>query len=325
MASGNSSFSAVVTRTLQAHGNEIFDAVSTNNAFLWLLRRAGNIKISSGGRTFTHPIIFATNSSFKMYTKFETISTPDPDLVTRAEYAIRIPAGSIVLSWLEEAQNAGVREKLLDYADEKRKEAIISMGELMGDQTTGVEGNNTAPNMGGITHLISDTPSTQTNVGGIDASASGNTYWRNTATTTTVTAFNTASEGLTAMDTLLNATTFGRQGPRAVITTKAIWSLYQVGQAANIRYAHADLADAGFRSLDYAGMPVLFDDNIQASHLYMVDTDSLWLQVLRRGNNQLTEFRSSTNQLSDVALMYLFGNLTTGSRRTQGVLTAITG
>ena len=77
-----------------------------------------------------------------------------------------------------------------------------------------------AEDFDGLQHLISDTPSSQTDVGGIDASVSGNSYWRNIATTTTVTAFNTNSEGLTALDTLLNDTTFGRQGP-PIVTSPA--------------------------------------------------------------------------------------------------------
>ncbi len=316
----NSSYSAAVTRTLQRHGDEIFDAVSSNNALLWLLKRAGNIRVEPGGRTFTHPLIYGTNTSFQMYGKYDTISTPDPDILTRSEFDIKIAAGSIVLSWLEEAQNQG-KEALIKYAEEKKQEAIISMGELLGDQVfgTGAVSND----FDGLQKLISDDPSSQTDVGGINPSSYS--YWRNQTYTTTVSAFNTGQAGIKAMDTLLLACTFGRFGPKVIVTTKTIWSLYQVGLAGNIRYAHTDLADAGFRSLDYAGLPVLFDDNCPAGHMYMVDTDSLWLQVLRRGNNQVTEFRASTNQLTDVALMYLFGNLTTGSRRTQGVITDITG
>ena len=72
-------------------------------------------------------------------------------------------------------------------------------------------------------------------------------------------------------------------------------------------------------------MPVVFDDNCPASHMYFVDLDNLWLQVLARGNMELTDMQPSHDQLLRVALMYLFGNLSTGSRRTNGVITNITG
>jgi hypothetical protein len=323
MATGNTSYSTLITTTLQDHGKEIFDAVSTNNALWWMLNKSGNIKVRKGGRTFTHPLVYKTNSSFAMYAKLGTISLPVTDNVTRAEYPIKVAAGSIVLSTIDLAMNAGDREKLLDLAEEKKLEATISMSELMGDQ---VFADGTGANdFDGLQHLINDTPSTQTDVGGIDPSASGNEYWQNTIDTTAVTAFNTSQAGLTVMNNILNSTTFGRQGPKAIFTTKAIYQLYELGLTSNIRYANTDLADAGFRSLQFTTLPILFDDNCNASAMYFVDTDSLWLQVLAQANMQVTQFQLKEDQLASSSLMYLAGNLTTGSRRTQGKATNITG
>ena len=130
---------------------------------------------------------------------------------------------------------------------------------------------------------------------------------------------------MTLMNTALNQTTFGRQGPRCIITTKTVYGLYEIGLSNNMRFVTTELADAGFRHLAYTTLPVLYDDNCTAAYMYFVDTDSLWLQLLARGNFQVTGFENSHNQLSKTALMYVFGNLTAGSRRTQGLLTAITG
>jgi hypothetical protein len=317
----NSSFDRVATVTLQNHGKEIFDNITTNNALLYMLKKRGNIKIVGGGRKFTHPVYYKVNTSFKSYAKLDVIDTPVMDDISRAEYDIKVVAGSLVISTVEEAMNSGDKEKLIDLAEEVRMAAELSMSEVMGDQVW--KDGSTANDFDGLQNLIADSPSTQTDVGGINPTTYS--YWRNTATSTTVTAFNTSSEGLTAMNTLLNACTFGRMGPRAIITTKTIYALYEIGLTSNIRYATTELADAGFLHLSYATMPVLFDDNCPTYHLYMVDVDSLWLQVLAKGNFQVSGFEPSHNQLSKTALMYVFGNLTTGSRRTNGVLTAITG
>lgn len=321
MATGNSNYSTLITTTLQNHGREIFDAVSTNNALYFMLKKAGNIKVRGGGRTFTHPIIYATNSSFASYGKLDTISLPVTDNITRAEYPIKVLAGSIVLSTIDLAMNAGDREKLIDLADEKRMEAEISMSELMGDQVwkDGSVGND----FDGLEFLINSSPSTQTDVGGIDPSAAGNDYWQNKLGTT-VTAFNTSDAGISSMNVLLNDTTFGRQGPTAIFTTKTVYGLYELGLTSNIRYAQTDLADAGFRHLQYTTLPVLFDDNCTTDVMYFVDTDTLWLQVLAQANMQVTQFDMQTDQLASSALMYLAGNITCGSRRTQGRI-SITG
>lgn len=322
MASGNSSFDRLITTTLQDHGKEIFDAVSTNNAFFYMLKQRGNIKLSSGGRRFTHPIQYAVNSSYKSYGRLDTIDTPITDNVTRAEYLIKVVAGSIVLSLLDEAMNSGDRTKLLDLVQQTKDEAELSMSEVMGDQVW--KDGSAANDFDGLQNLISDSPSTQSDVGGINPSTTGNDYWRNIVDTATVTAFNTSQEGIKAMNALRLNATFGRRGPTAVFTTKAVYNLYELGMTSNIRYLKTELADSAFLHLAYMTMPVLPDDNCPAYHLYMVDMSTLWMQLLARGNFQTTDFQPSHDQLTRTALMYVFGNLTCGSRRTQGVITSIT-
>lgn len=315
----NSNFDRIASETLQNHGKEIFDNITTNNALLYILKKRDNIKVVGGGRQFTHPLFYKLNTSFKSYAKLDPIDTPIMDDITRAEYDIKIVAGSLVISIFEEAQNNGDKEKLLDLADTVRMAAENSMSEVLGDQVW-ADGTG-ATDFDGLAQLISITPAVGT-VGNINAATYS--YWRNQADTTGTAAFNTSSAGLKLMNSMLNSCTFGRMGPRAIITTKAIYGLYEIGLTSNIRYANTEMGDAGFQSLQYTTMPVLFDDNCPSGRMYFIDTDSLWLQVLSRGNMQVTPFETSHNQLSKTALMYLFGNLTTGSRRTSGVLTAIT-
>lgn len=315
MATGNSSFTKLITTTLQNLPAEVFDAVSTNNALLYMLQKRGNLKIVSGGRSFTHPIYYKANTSFKSYAKTDTIDTPLMDDLTRAEYPIKIIAGSVVISLLEEAMNAGNKEKLIDLVEETVTRAKISMSEVLGDQVfgTGVGDND----IDGLQHLINSSPSTQSDVGGINPSTTGNEFWRNQIGTTADFS-SSATTSLGKMSALVANCTFGRQGPRLVVTTKTLYSEYEAMLTSNIRYVTTELADAGFQHLAYQTMPVVFDDNCPSGTMYFIDTDNLWLQVLARGNMELTDMQPSHDQLMRVALMYLFGNLTTGSRRTNG-------
>ena len=315
MASGNSNFDKLITTTLQNLPSEVTDAVSINDAAFFMLQKRGNIKIVSGGRKFTHPIYYTPNTSFKAYAKTETITTPLMDDITRAEYDIKIVAGSVVISLLDIAMNAGQKEKLIDLAEETGKRARISMAKVMGEQVwkTGA----TSKDFGGLPFLINSAPSSQTDVGGIDASATGNDYWRNKIATTLD--FDSSSTATFAsLSALVANCTFGKQGPRLAITTKTLYSEYESLLTSQMRYVTTELADAGFMHLAYQTMPVVFDDNCPSGRWYFVDTDNLWLQVLSRGNNELTDMQYSHDQLMKVALLYLFGNLTTGSRRTNG-------
>lgn len=315
MATGNTNFSKLITTTLQNLPAEVFDAVSTNNALLYMLQKRGNLKIVSGGRSFTHPIFYKANTSFRAYAKLDTIETPLMDDITRAEYPIKIIAGSIVISLLEEAMNSGNREKLIDLVEETTTRARISMSEELGNQV--FSDGSGVKDIDGLKFLINAAPSSQTDVGGIDPSATGNEYWRNQIASTLN--FNgTAATTFASLSALVAACTFGRQGPRLAVTTKILYSEYESLLTAQMRYVTTELADAGFMHLAYQTMPVVFDDNCPAGAWYFVDTDNLWLQVLARGNMEITDMQPSHDQLLRVALMYLFGQLTTGSRRTNG-------
>jgi len=311
----NVNYNAQQSRTQPDFGDEVFDGISTNNALVWVLRQKGNIKISEGGRTFTHPLLYALNSSFAARAHDATIPTPDPQTHTHSEWTPAVIDGSITLFKIHQAMNQG-KSVILRYLEEKKQSAIVSMTEIMGDQL--VDGTGTAPDWDSLETIISTTNTTT--VGGI---AGSDASWQNYSAAIAG-AFNTSNNGITAIDTAIRGTTFGKMSPTVLIGTSAVYGFYYISQAGNIRYYNEDLADAGFEHLNFGRRPVLWDDNIDTGLLYGVDTNSLWLQVLKQGNLVTTEFKGSINQLSDVALMYLFGQLTCGSRRTQFVVTGIT-
>ena len=315
MPAGATYSSAQLSRTQPNFGDEVFDGISTNNSLVWMLRQSGNIKVTEGGRTFTHPLMYALNTSFAARAHDGTVSTPDPQTHTHSSWDIRVISGSITLFKLHQAMNQG-KAAILNYLQEKKQSAITSMTEVLGDEL--VDGTGTTPSWDSLETIIATTNTTTVgDIAGSDAS------WQNYSAATGG-AFNTSNNGITAWDLAVRSCTFGNKSPRAIFTTSAVYGLYYISQAGNIRYYNEELADAHFEHLNFGRRPVLWDDNIDSGRTYFVDTDSLWLQVLKQGNLVTTEFMETTNQLSSTALMYIFGNLTTGSRRTQGVVTGQT-
>ena len=324
MATGNSNFTTLISTTLQNFSNKLLDSVVTNNALAYMLYKSGNVKTVNGGRSFVRQLLYKTNSSFAARGSMDTIALDVTDPVTATEWSIKVLSGAITIPYLEAAMNAGDKEKLLDYVNVKKEEATVSMGEILGDQ---VFGSSTATNdFNGLQVLIHEDPTSQTDVGGINPQTSGNTFWRNYSYDTAVTAFGTANAGFNAIDTSINQSTFGKAGPKFIVTTKAIWTLFQLALTTNMRYAAMDLpvGKAGFKALEYINMPVIFDDNCPAGNLYGVDTDGISLNVLSQGDMKMTPFLPARQQLAESALLYFFGNLTMGSRRTQFVIDSIT-
>jgi hypothetical protein len=270
-------------------------------------------------------LLYKTNSSFQARASLDTITLPVTDPITEAEYQVRVIDGSIALPTLDIAKNAGNREKLQDYAAVKEMEAQVSMEEILGDQVFG-DGSG-SDDFDGLQKLIHEDPTSQTDVGGIDPSASDNGYWRNYSYDTAVTAFNANQAGLDAIDTSLNNSTFGRQGPKLIVTTAAVFTLFQLGLTALMRYKTTDENSGaiGFKALEYAGMPVVFDSNCPAGNLYGIDTTAIRLQVLAQGDMKQTPFLFHTDKLLESALIYFFANVTAGARRTSFVIDSITG
>ena len=316
----NTNFTTLIATTLQNFSNKIMDNVTTNNTLLRYLKRADNIKVVGGGRQFVHQLLYAQNSSFAARGKLDTISTPVTDPVTASEWEIKVVSGSIVLPTLDVAMNSGNREKLLDYVAAKKMEAEVSMGEVLGDQLFTAGASVGANDFDSIPKIIADDPSTEaTAVGGMTGSA--NSWWRNYIGSATVSAFNSAQHGINMIDTALNESTFGTQGPKLIITTKKIFTLYMLGLTSNARYTTMESGDSAFRTLMYATLPFVADDNCTTDRLFGIDTDALKLQVLGQGNFKQSPFQWSTTQLAESSLMYLFANVTCGSRRTQFVQT----
>ena len=75
-------------------------------------------------------------------------------------------------------------------------DAVDSMTNLLGAEV--FKDGTVAKDFGGLQYLISGTPSTQSDVGGINPSTSGNEYWRNQVGDA-VSAFNTSNEGISAI------------------------------------------------------------------------------------------------------------------------------
>ena len=319
---GNTSYATLASTTLSHFANDIFDNVITNNACLNMLKKAGNIKIVGGGREFTHPVYYQKNSTFGAISKYGTIPTDLQDPVTRAVYDIKVIAGSVVYSMVEEAMNAGSKEKLIDYVETLKMDAETSMSELLGDQLFTLESALGANDFDSIDFIISSDATVSTdNLGDLVASANSDFWVPYMASTTS---FLTAgsSDGTTMMDTVVNNTTYGRQGPTFIITTAAMFTYYSRLLTANMRYTQANLAEgnAGFRNLMFSNLPVMIDSNCTTNTFYFIDGNALKLQVLSMGNMKITPMQPAYSQLMARALLYIFGNLTCGSRRTCGRL-----
>ena len=95
----------IVTTTLRNRTGKLADNITKNNALLNRLKRKGNVKPVSGGRTIVQELEYAENGTFKRYSGYEALDIQPSDVFTGAEYNYAQAAVAVSISGLEMLQN----------------------------------------------------------------------------------------------------------------------------------------------------------------------------------------------------------------------------
>jgi hypothetical protein len=116
----------------------------------------------------------------------------------------------------------------------------------------------------------------------------------------------------------------GADKPDTIVMSHDFYSLYELGEQDHQRYASSDLANAGFQTLKYKGVDVVFDDNSNFSttqeRAYFLNTDYLWLVQHSDAKWSADEVKRPTNQDAIVVPIYWMGNAVCTYRAGQGIL-----
>src|SRR6185436_15977421 len=105
MASPNSSWTEIITTTIQNRQRKLADNVSDNTAILQRLKQKGRIKTVSGGNVIAQELEYAENSTGTWYSGYEPLTIQVSDIATAAEFAYKQFAVAVTISGLEQLQN----------------------------------------------------------------------------------------------------------------------------------------------------------------------------------------------------------------------------
>lgn len=323
MATPNSNFDDVIATTLRNRSGVIADNVSNNTALLMRLKERGNNRPFTGGRTLNEEIAFSGPGNAGWYSGYDTLDISQDDMITVAEFNIKQIACAVSMSGLEMLQNAGP-EKVIDLLGGRLK---ACEWEMMNTVSDGVYANGTGSSgkeLGGLQSLVSD-DGTGT-VGGIVAGTY--TWWKNQYydfSDESVTA--AASTIQTAMNTLYLSCSRNRDMPDLIVADNTYFRYYWESLQANQRFTNAKLAEAGFQNLKFMGADVVFDGGLggdaPSTHMYFLNTRYLHFRPHSQRNFvPLNPDRYATNQDAVVKFLAWAGNMTSSSRRLQGVIVA---
>ena len=318
---GSGSFSTttytdIVTTSLLGYSGELADNITNHNALMRQIDRKGN-KQTATGRAITQELEYAENSTVMWYSGAETLDISPSETFTAAEFNYKQLAGNVTITGLEQIQNSG-KEAIHNLLKSRIRNLEKSLKNTVSTALYATGTGNSGKEFGGLRLLVADT-NTNT-VGGI----SGSTYswWRNYV-------YNFSAQAVTAatvsiqhgMNLAWINVIRGSDKPDVITADATLYLYYLESLTPNQRFMDDKGAGVGFTNLVYQGnVPVIFDDQCPSNHMYMLNTDYLFVRPAKgRWMVPLGE-KSSVNQDAMVMPVVAAGNLTTSNRSLQAVI-----
>jgi hypothetical protein len=326
LASPSATLSEIVTTTLRYRSKDLSDNVSKNNALLNRLSKRGKIKTVPGGRTIVQGIEYAENGTFKYYSGYETLNISPSDVFTGAEFNYAQAAVAISISGLEMLQNSG-EAAVFNLLEERIGNAERTMRNNI---AIGVYSDGTGDGgrqIGGLQLLVAATPTNT--VGGIDASTTIGSFWRNISFSAVTNGGGAATSAniQSYMNRVWIQLQRGADGTDLIVADNNYYRLYLESLQSIQRVTSPDMADAGFASLKYMNSDVVLDGGFgggsPTNTMYFLNTNYIFFRPhADRNFVPIGDDRFAFNQDSMVKLIGFAGNMTVSNRRLQGVLTA---
>jgi hypothetical protein len=255
MASANPNYTDILATTIESRSRQIADNVTANNALLSKLAMKGKIKPFSGGTKIIQELSFAENANGGWYSGYDILPVGVSDVISAAEYDIKQAAVPVVISGLEQLQNAG-KERMIDLMDSRLTVAESTLKNIISGGLYSDGTGSGGKEIDGLDIAVSDTPAS-TSYGNIDPAVF--TFWQNYYDATAVDS--TGIQG--AFNTAWSSICRGADRPDLIMCDNTAWASYTASLQAQQRFTQAETGQLGFPSLKYMDADVVMDGGIQ--------------------------------------------------------------
>jgi len=312
--------SDILTTTIENRSRKIADNVTNNNALLKRMQQKGKIKTFSGGHKILQELSFAENANAGWYTGYDILPTGASDVISAAEYTIKQAAVPVVISGLEQLQNAG-REQMIDLMEARMSVAESTLANLLVGGLYSDGTGSGGKQIDGLEAAVPLDPTTGT-YGSINSATY--TFWRNaikdSANTTTIVA---------DWNTLWSNLVRGNDRTDLILTDGIGWNAYVNALQANERFTNTSSADFGFVTIKFMDADVVLDGGIYNGSVtagvpstvaFFLNTDYIHYRP-HSARNMVPlspNRRYATNQDAEVQIIGWAGNLTCSGRMFQG-------
>src|SRR5687767_6896995 len=122
MADPNSTWTEMVTFTLENRRKALADNVTENNALLKRLKQRGKVRPLSGGRVIAEELEYAENDTFMWYSGYKTLDISPQTVFSAAQFDWKQAAVAVTISGLEQLQNSG-KEAMMNLLEKRVENA----------------------------------------------------------------------------------------------------------------------------------------------------------------------------------------------------------
>lgn len=344
MAFANSSYSDILTTTIESRTGVLSNNWENNNALLRQVRAKGNVKPFSGGSLIMQEIGYTDASTINAnsYSGYEVINITPNSPISSAQFSIKQYAGSVSMSGLEMLQNSG-KEAFIDLMEGRLQ---IAEGQLLNrmDYDMYQDGTgNASKNITGLALAVPDDPTTGT-YGGIPRGTYP--FWRSQyyRGVTDGGAAVSAANIVSYMTTLGLRCVRGNDKPDVYIADPTYFGFYVNATQAIQRITSSEgsgKAGAGFGpelafygggmagkvvmggGISGAVSPTQLTSGATSAHMWALNTDYIfWRPHKDRNFVPIGGERQSVNQDAVVKLFGVAGNMTCSGPQFCGVLIA---
>lgn len=324
MAFANPSVSDIVATTIQSRSRQIADNVTKNNAILQRLNQRGKVRTFSGGNVILEELSFAENPNAGFYSGYDLLPVAAADVISAAEYQIKQFAVPVVISGLEQLQNAG-REQMIDLMEARINVAESTMANQL---STSIYSDGTGDGGKEVTGLDAAVPTNPTTgtYGGINRATWA--FWRSGKfdANTDGGAAISSSNIQTYMNALWAKLVRGSDRPDLIVMDNVMWAYYMGSLQPQQRFTDPASANLGFPSIKFMDADVVLDGGIggaaPAKTAFFLNTKYLsWRPHRDRNMVPLSpDRRYAINQDAEVQILAWAGNLTCSGAQFQGRL-----
>lgn len=326
MAFANVSITDILATTIENRSRKIADNVTNNNYLLKKLSTKGKIKTFSGGHKILQEMSFAENSNAGWYAGYDLLPVGISEVLSAAEYTIKQAAVPVIISGLEQLQNAG-REQMIDLMEARLSVAESTMANLI---TGGLYSDGLGAGgkeIDGLDAAVPLDPTEDIEYGGINGS--NFPFWQNKISDQTATNGLDPTKIQGYWNKLWAALVRGQDRIDTIMCDTNVWEAYISSLQALQRFTNTNSADAGFVTVKFMDADVCLDGGIYSGNLgsgapdgvaYFLNSDYLHYRP-HSARNMVPlspNRRYATNQDAEVQILAWAGNLTTSGRMFHG-------